>query len=48
MFCLQDFGKMPYLRTLVQDFIYVLHFHNDTHNELAGFIARYDQRSFLH
>jgi len=34
-----DFGKMPYLRTLVQDFIYVLHFHNDTHNELAGFIA---------
>ena len=34
---------MPYLRTLVQDFIYVLYFHDDDHKELTEFIARYSK-----
>eukprot|EP00795_Rhopilema_esculentum_P001280 gene1280-15665_t len=34
-----DFGKMPYLRSLVQDFIYAIYFKDETHEELSNFIA---------
>lgn len=39
-FLLQDFGKYPFMRKLLQDYIKALDYHSDAEEALKQFVAR--------
>jgi len=46
--CLQDFGKYPYMRRFIQDFIQALNCHNDGVNMVRNFVKRFLYHHYIH